>query len=99
MALDLYAGPFHEIIRHQDEYLFELASKDPAKYPELCMVYNAFYSDPVLSDQCAGRLVHELIELLDADRQNKLLVLTVIRLLPFFSRAHRGKHEIRSASD
>ena len=63
------------------------------------MMYKAFYSNPVLSDECAGRLVHELIDLLDTDKQNKLLVLTVVRLLPFFSRAHRGKHEIRCVSD
>lgn len=99
MAFEMYAGAYHEIIGPHEEGLFAFAEKEPAKYPELRDLRDEWYSDPLLSDQRAGRIVHELIELLDAVKRDKSAFHTVVRLLPFFSRAHRQKHEIRCVSD
>ena len=52
-------------------------------------------------DAQAGALLHELIDLLarHGGTANKALAHTVVRLLPFFSMACKGGHEIRTESD
>jgi hypothetical protein len=95
----MYAGVSREVIGNHEELLFGVALKEPAKYPEPCALRGAFYSDPVLSGERAGRIVHELIEILDAIKHDKSLAYTVVRLLPFFSRAHRQKQQIQCVSD
>ena len=99
MAFDMYAGASHEVISPHEESLFGFAANEPAKYPELRALYDDLYKDPTLSDERAGRIVHELIELLDAGKHDKSLFRTVVRLLPFFSRAHRQQQQIRCVSD
>jgi hypothetical protein len=99
MAFDMYAGASHEVIGHHEEVLFEFAENEPAKYPELRALHKELYSDPILSDERAGRITYELIELLDAGKHDKLVFHTVVRLLPFFSRAYRQNQPIRCVSD
>ena len=61
----------------------------------------AYYDDPRISSAQASALLHELIALLaiNGGSANKSLVNTVVRLLPFFSMASQGGHEIRTQSD
>lgn len=101
MAFDMRAGDRRENIGHHEEFLFALAQENESHYPELLAVWNAFYSAPRISSADAGALVHELIDLLSSNGglSNKPLANTVVRLLPFFSAAHRSQQEIRCSSD
>lgn len=100
MAFDMYAGPTSESIQQFEEAIFEIAANEPSKFPELNALHGAYYSDPLVSDQAAGSLVHELIEVLDVTRStNNTVFNLVVRLLPFFSRACRNKEQVRCSSD
>lgn len=101
MALEMISGDLKAEIAHDEEFIFSLAQRDPARYPGLVALWSAYYDDPRVSAQRAGDIVHELIELLDANGggTNKRLLNLVVRLLPFFSRAHRVGREIRCISD
>ena len=97
----MHAGDLHESIGHHEEFIFELVSADEARYPELLALWHGFYDDPRIPAESAGRLVHELIDLLSLNGglDNRRLARTVLRLLPFFSRAYRAQLEIRCDSD
>ncbi|MFT7577776.1 MAG: hypothetical protein ACI9XZ_004179 [Alphaproteobacteria bacterium] len=100
MAFDMYAGPNSESIQLHEEAIFEITANEPSKFPELNALYAAFYSDPLVSDQAAGRLVHELIEVLDVTRSSNRVVFDLAaRLLPFFRHAFRNKEQVRCSSD
>lgn len=101
MALDLYANGQHAAIGLQDEFMFALAAADVQRFPALSALWMAYYDDPALTPEQANALLHELIALLDCygGISNKALAHTVVRLLPFFSMASKGGHEIRTESD
>lgn len=101
MALDLYAGDRHEAIGTQDEFLLQLADADPAKYPQLGAISARLYDGPRLSAEQAGLVVHELIDLLaeHGGTSSPALARVALRLMSFFSVAHRAGLEIRGHSD
>jgi hypothetical protein len=102
MAFDMHlADGTAERIGHHEESLFVLAQEDRARYPELAAMWAAFYEDPVVTPPQAGRIVHELIELLASNGgiANRPLASTVFRLLTFFSKAVRTVQDVRCASD
>ena len=101
MSFDMYAGNVHESVGHHEEFIFSLAQADESRYPELLAIWEDFYDGPRISAGRAGMIVHELIDLLRANGgfENKPLAQTVVRLLPFFSRAYRNGNEIRCDSD
>ncbi|RYD82425.1 MAG: hypothetical protein EOP84_09430 [Verrucomicrobiaceae bacterium] len=101
MGFDMHAGDRRESIGHHEEFLFSLAQEDESRYPELLAVWHTFYNGPRISWSQAGALVHELIDLLSSNGglASKPLANTVVRLLPFFSAAHRTQQEVRCSSD
>jgi len=101
VAFDMHAGDRRESIGHHEEFLFALAQENESRYPELLAVWHAFYNGPRISSSHAGALVHELIDLLSSNGglANKPLATAVVRLLPFFSAAHRSQQEVRCSSD
>ncbi|MDC6167378.1 hypothetical protein [Paucibacter sp. XJ19-41] len=101
MAFDMYADQAREAIGQHEEFLLMLASADEARFPELSAVWSSFYKSPCLPSAQAGRLVHELLDLLacNGGRSNKPISEPVIRLVLFFSAAYRGGHEVRCSSD
>ncbi len=100
MAFSMYADDLSEYIDHHEEFLFEIASRERGIYPELVKMYSEFYDSPTLDSERAGRLVHELIDLLERHgKSDKNLVRVIFRLLPFFSKASRGAYSIRCSSD
>lgn len=101
MPFDMYANGQHEAIGHQEEFIFALAQEDGQRFPALSALWSAYYDDPLLSPEQAGALLHELIDLLASHggMAHKALAHTVVRLLPFFSMACKGGHEIRTESD
>ena len=94
----MYANGQHEAIQHQEEFIFALAQANAPQFPALSALWEAYYNDPRIS---SAQLLHELIALLaiNGGSANKSLVNTVVRLLPFFSMASQGGHEIRTQSD
>ena len=101
MAFDMFAGTISDHIGHNEEFLFQLMEEDETRYPQLMALWESFYDSPRLSSAQAGLLVHELIDLLcvHGGATNKPLAACVIRLLGFFSQAHRKGLEIRCFSD
>ena len=101
MPFDMYANGRHEAIGHQEEFIFALIQADRQRFPALSALWSAYYDDPRLSSAQACALLHELIDLLASQggTANKALAHTVVRLLPFFSMACKGGHEIRTESD
>ena len=96
----MYAEEFSEHIQHHEEFLFEIASREASAYPELVQIYSEYYDSPILDSERAGRLIHELIDLLDKNGEaDKNLARTIVRLLPFFSKAARNSYTIRCDSD
>ena len=80
---------------------FALAQANAPQFPALSALWEAYYDDPRISSAQASALLHELIALLaiNGGSANKSLVNSVVRLLPFFSMASQGGHEIRTQSD
>jgi hypothetical protein len=101
MPFDMYANGQHEAIEHHEEFIFALAQADAPRFPALSSLWDAYYDDPRISAAQASALLHELIALLASHggTANKALTNTVVRLLPFFSMACRGGHEITTQSD
>ena len=101
MPFDMYAYDQHEAIQHQEEFIFALAQANAPQFPALSALWEAYYDDPRISSAQASALLHELIALpaINGGSAKKSLVNTVVRLLPFFSMASQGGHEIRTQSD
>jgi hypothetical protein len=99
MSFEMIAGELSERIRHQDEVLFSLAD-DPDRFPTICHIWERFYDDPVLSNEAAGRITHELIDVWSLQQtQDKTRDWMMKRLLMFFGRAYISGKEIRCNSD
>lgn len=101
MAFDMYAGDRQEKIASQDKFIFYLASRAPERYPELNAIWMSFHSDPRVSAEQAGALVHELLSLYEEQTPaaSKPLAALVLRLATFFSAASRSNREVRCSSD
>ena len=99
MPLELFAGNMRQCINHTEEFIFQLASEVPERYPELTKLWSAFYQDPLITSEQSGRLVHELIELREAVGTSAGLDHCVKRLLPFFSKAYKLSLDIHCRSD
>lgn len=101
MSFDMYANGEHAAIRLHEEFMFTLVQADAQRFPALSALWKVYYDDPVIPPAQANALLHELIALLDkhGGASNKALSHTVLRLLPFFSMACQGGHEIHTESD
>lgn len=100
MGFEMHARTASAHIDHHEEAIFRLAAERPEAFPELLSVHAAYYADPIISDQATGRIVHELIDMLDVSwSRSKVVFDLAVRLLPFFSRAARNGTQIRCRSD
>lgn len=101
MPLDLYAGALSERIEHRDEVLLQLAAEDASRYPRLNALWATFHDDPRLSAAQSGDVLHELIALLASNggAQPAYVLQRGLKLLAFFSAAHRAGLAVRCVSD
>lgn len=51
MALGFYAGDTQVSINHSEEYLLEMACKNPEEFSELTKIWEGFYDDPGLTSE------------------------------------------------
>ena len=101
MAFDMYLGDRREKVDDHEEYIFTMAAVEPTKYPQLNSIWSRFYSSFVIDCEEANALVHELLQLHEANASgaNKSLALLVLRLTQFFSAAARSGGEIKCDGD
>lgn len=100
MAFDMYHDDQREFIDHHEEGI--LSFVDAGKHPQLSVIKDNFYRDPIFSSNQSNEIVHELIALrttVENDKSSKYLISVIDRLLPFFSQAYQNGSEVRCESD
>ena len=101
MAFDLYLGEEHTCIDHYEEGLFDIIGEDE-RYPCFNGSWKCSYDGPDIPPHVANKLVHELISLRDSlsgTADTRHVVITILKILPFLSKAYTSGRAIKCASD
>ena len=99
MAFDMYIDNEREFIDHHEEEIFSLINEDDS-YPMLNWLWQEYYDGPKVEPRISNDLVHELIALRSSlTKDQKYLLVTIDRLLPFLSKAFVLNKTIRCVSD